>query len=89
MGQKTSAMLAMIREGLPPDTIVRAISPEARAAMREFLGWTLAVVVLDIRDVPYNERDEAFLQQEQAEYARQLARVVLALSSETKGLGLA
>jgi hypothetical protein len=88
MGQKTSAMLAMIREGLPPDTIVRAISPEARAAMREFLGWTLAVVVLDIRDVPYNERDEAF-QQEQAEYARQLARVVLALSSETKGLGLA
>ena len=88
MGQKTSAMLAMIREGLPPDTIVRAISPEARAAMREFLGWTLAVVVLDIRDVPYDERDEAF-QQEQAEYARQLARVVLALSSETKGLGLA
>jgi hypothetical protein len=88
MGQKTSAMLAMIREGLPPETIVRAISPEARAAMREFLGWTLAVVVLDIRGVPYDERDEAF-QQEQAEYARQLARVVLALSSDTKGLGLA
>lgn len=88
MSEGTSAVVAMIREGLPPDHIVRAISPEARAAMREFLGWTLAVVVLDIRAAPHDERDEAF-QHEQAEYARQLARVVLALSSETKGLGLA
>lgn len=80
-------MLAMIREGLPPETIVRGISPEARGAMREFLGWTLAVVVLDLRGETYGEGDEAF-QREQAAYARQLARVILALSSDTKGLGL-
>jgi hypothetical protein len=87
MGEGTSAMLAMIREGLPPETIVRAISPEARGAMREFLGWTLAVVVLDLRGASLDDGDAAF-QERHVEYARQLARVVLALSSETKDLGL-
>jgi len=87
MGEGTSAMLAMIREGLPPETIVRGISPEARGAMREFLGWTLAVVVLDLRGASLDDGDTDF-QEGHVEYARQLAQVVLALSSETKDLGL-
>jgi hypothetical protein len=78
----------MAREGVPLDTILGAIPAEDRTAVRDFVAFNLAIVVLDTGG-PETEGDELErFQQEQGEYARQLARVLLALTDDMRGLSV-
>lgn len=79
-------VLTMAREGVPLETIRGAVPPEHRTAVRDFVAFSLAIVVLDTGGPETEEEDLVRFQEEQGEYARQLARVLLALSEDLRGL---